>query len=133
MFKFNTIEIFSKFHNREDWVTFLEWSGISVLIVLAISLPISSITSTRDICLGIVLFLWVIRSALTKNWRPRQTELDKAWIIYGVFVVLSLLTAVDFLYSLDQFRGEYIKNFLLFFLFFNLSQRKREPKWFFSG
>ena len=40
----------------------------------------------------------------------------RAWIIYGVFVVFSLFAAVDFGYSLNQFRGEYLKNFLLFLL-----------------
>lgn len=127
-FKFNTIEFSPKFHNREDWITFLDWSGISVLIVLAISLPISSITSTRDICLGLVFISWITRSAISKNWHPIKTPLDRAWAVYGVFVLLSLLTAVDFLYSLDQFRGEYIKNFLLFLFVFQFVSTEKRAK-----
>lgn len=113
---------------RYNLVAYLDWSAVILLIILAVSLPISTITSARDICLGLVLLLWIARSALSGNWRRRRTPLDKAWIVYGLVVVLSLITAVDFSYSLKQFRGEYIKNFLLFLLVVQFVTSERRAK-----
>jgi len=118
----------AKLRQRETWIPFFDWSAIFFLIVLVISLPISAITSTRDICLGLVFISWITRSAISKNWYPIKIPLDRAWAVYGVFVLLSLLTAVDFLYSLDQFRGEYIKNFLLFFFVFQFVSTEKRAK-----
>lgn len=94
----------------------LDQIALGFLIILVVSLPVASITSVRDICLVAVFLCWLIKAILTRHWRPRTTRLEAAWIIYGAFVVLSLFTAVDLGYSLNQFRGEYLKNFLLFLL-----------------
>ena len=117
-----------KLGHRETWIPFFDWSAIFFLIVLVISLPVSSITSTRDICLGLVFISWITRSAISKSWHPIKTPLDRAWTVYGFFALLSLLTAVDFLYSLDQFRGEYIKNLLLFLLVVQFVDTEKKAK-----
>lgn len=106
-------------HNEQPapcWPLRIDCIALFSLTALVISLPIAKISSVRDICLILVFLCWLSRAVLTGQWRPRTTGVEAAWIIYGVFIVISLFTAVDFSYSLDQFRGEYLKNFLLFML-----------------
>jgi len=98
------------------WAFRLDQIALGFLIILVVSLPIASISSIRDISLGFVFLCWLSKGILIHHWRPRPTRLEAAWIIYGAFVVLSLFTAVDPRYSLNEFRGEYLKNFLLFML-----------------
>ena len=102
--------------NREKWSFRLDQIALGFLIILVVSLPVASISAVRDISIVIVFLCWLIKAILTRHWRPRTTRLEAAWIIYGALVVLSLFTAVDLGYSLNQFRGEYLKNFLLFLL-----------------
>lgn len=122
------IKHFLNSYDQTEIIEYIDWSVIFTLIILVVSLPIRAITSTRDICLGFASFLWFVRSILTKNWHPIQTPLDRAWAIYGVCALISLLTAVDFIHSLDQFRGEYIKNFLLFLLVIQFVTTKKRAK-----
>ncbi len=118
----------TKTSGKAKFLRFVDGFAIFCLIVLVVSLPMSAITSTRDICLGMVILLWIVRSAVTKSWRPRTTGLESAWIIYGLFVVLSLFAAVDLGYSLNEFRGEYIKGLLLFLLVVQFITTERRMK-----
>jgi len=106
----------------------LDQIALGFLIILAVSLPVASISSVRDISIGVVFLCWLIKTILTRHWRPRTTRLEAAWIIYGVFVVLSFFTAIDLGYSLNQFRGEYLKNFLLFFLVIQFVTTEKRAK-----
>jgi len=110
------------------WALRFDQIALGFLIVLVVSLPVASITSVRDISIGIVFLCWLIKAILTRHWRPRTTRLEAAWIIYGAFIVLSLFTAVDLGYSLNQFRGEYVKNFLLFLLVIQFVTTKKRAK-----
>lgn len=113
---------------RPQWLSIIDWWGVSFLTALAVVLPIAHFTTPRDACIISTAILWIVRSVKTKNWKPTGTLFDLPWALYGLFVVLSFFTAVDLRYSLDQFRSEYLKNYAVLFLVVQFVTSEKQVK-----
>ncbi|MEW6409540.1 MAG: O-antigen ligase family protein [Nitrospirota bacterium] len=90
------------------------------LMILIVVLPVAHTTTIRSITLFLPLLLLCYKMVLTKSLELKKTPLDIPIILFLLFSVISLFTAVDFEYSLREFRGEALKYFLLFYLIVNI-------------
>lgn len=86
------------------------------LCTLVFFLPIAHTETIRALCFGIPLGLWVIKMIVQRRWLLRRTPLDIPISLFSLVAGLSLITAVDFQYSLEEFTGEWILGVVLFYL-----------------
>ena len=63
--------------------------------------------------------LWIIKMGIQRRWLFCRTPLDFPLALYSLVVVLSLVTAVDFRYSLEEVVGEWAAGMLLFYTVVN--------------
>ncbi|MCB2185090.1 MAG: O-antigen ligase family protein [Deltaproteobacteria bacterium] len=85
------------------------------LLTLIITLPLAEVTAFREISVIGASVCLLCYFGLRREFPRRPTAL--AWPLAALVLVaaLSLLTAVDFSYSLKEFRGELLKGVLVFF------------------
>ena len=85
------------------------------LLLLIIVLPMAAITATREVAMaGMALFLaisWWARNGLSF----RKTAVFLPLVFYAFCAVFSLISAVDFKYSLSEVRSEIIKPLVIFY------------------
>lgn len=85
------------------------------LILLIIVLPMAAITATREVAMaGFALFLaisWWARH----GFAFRKTAVFLPLVFYAFCAVFSLVSAVDFKYSLSEVRSEIIKPLVIFY------------------
>ncbi len=101
--------------------------GLFCFCVLVVFLPIAHTETIRAFAFGIPLGLWVIKMILQKKWIWRKTPLDIPILLFTVVAGLSLVTAVDFRYSFEEFTGEWLTGIVLFYLAANQIRREQLP------
>ena len=95
---------------------------ISLLLFL-FSIPLSFITSIREITLGSAVFFWVMIMVLNKRALFQRTPLDWPLLAWVGVAFLSLVWAVNPRYSFYEITGEILKGLVVYYLvYFNLNQ-----------
>jgi O-antigen ligase len=89
------------------------------LCVLGIVLPMAHTESIRSFALGIPAGLWGIKAILTRRWLFRRTPVDVPILLFTLVAGLSIITAVDPRYSLEEFIHEWLLGIFLFYLVVN--------------
>jgi O-antigen ligase len=89
------------------------------LCVLGIVLPMAHTESIRSFALGIPAGLWGIKCILARRWLFRRTPVDVPILLFTLVAGLSVLTAVDPRYSLEEFVHEWLLGVFLFYLVVN--------------
>ena len=87
--------------------------------VLVIFLPIAHTETIRAFAIGIPLGLWIIKAILTRRPLFVRTPLDLPILLFTLIAGLSVITAVDPGYSLEEFIREWIRGICLFYLVVN--------------
>jgi O-antigen ligase len=99
-------------------------AGFCVLIFI---LPIAHTESIRAFSIGIPMAFWLLKMALQRRWLFVRTPLDVPILLFTAVAALSLLTAVDFRYSFEEFTGEWLFGVALFYLLANNFRREWLP------
>jgi O-antigen ligase len=99
-------------------------SGIDSFIlfcfcVFVFFLPIAHTESIRAFSFGIPLGIWLLRMIFQRRWLAVKTPLDLPILLFTIVSALSLITAVDFRYSVHEYFGEWLSGILLFYLVAN--------------
>jgi O-antigen ligase len=89
------------------------------ILVLVVFLPIAHTETIRALALGIPLGLWFLKMILDRRWLFSRTPLDWPILLFTVVAALSVFTAIDPRYSLEEFIGEWLTGVLLFYLVVN--------------
>jgi O-antigen ligase len=100
-------------------IRFIDYFILFCLCVLVIFLPIAHTESIRAFSLGIPAGLWIIKMILTRRLLFSRTPLDLPILLFSVIAGLSVITAVDWKYSLGEFIGEWLIGICLFYLVVN--------------
>ncbi len=87
--------------------------------VLVIFLPIAHTETVRAFAIGIPLVLWIIKAILCRRFLFMRTPLDLPILLFTLVAALSVVTAVDPKYSLEEFIGEWLIKICLFYLVVN--------------
>ncbi len=85
------------------------------MLVLIVVMPMEAITAAREIGLVGVAGMMTLHLALSPDRRIKATPLWLPLACYVATALLSLLTAVDWHYSLREFRAEVIKGLLMYY------------------
>lgn len=102
--------------NRESIIGWIDHLILTGLCILVIFLPIAHTETIRAFALGIPGGLWIIKMVWLRKWPLRRTPLDFPILLFTAVLGLSIFTAVDWRYSLDEFRAEWIRGMFLFYL-----------------
>jgi O-antigen ligase len=89
------------------------------LCVLVIFLPIAHTESIRAFSLGIPVGLWFLKSILSRRFLFTRTPVDLPILLFTLVAALSVITAVDPRYSLEEFIGEWVIGVFLFYMVVN--------------
>lgn len=98
------------------------WADAATLVCLAglaALLPFADITAAREVCLWGGLFFWLVRLAASGQWKFIRTPLELPWLIFIGVATLSLLTAVDPVYTRHEIGHELLKGVLIYYLAVN--------------
>jgi O-antigen ligase len=95
------------------------------LCVLGVVLPMAHTESIRSFSLGIPAGLWVIKCLLTRRFLFRRTPVDVPILLFTLIAGLSVVTAVDPRYSLEEFVHEWLLGISLFYLVVNNVQPRQ--------
>ena len=100
-------------------------------LVLVVAMPWEAVTAAREIAMtGSALFL-ALALALDPDRQIRPTVLLAPWLVYIVLSLLSLISAVDWRYSLGEIKGELFKGILVYYTAVHFVMRKKhlEQAW----
>lgn len=89
------------------------------LNVLIFILPFRHTASIRSFCILFPVLLWIVKMVLQKKLLFSRTSLDLPIAAFFLWGLISLLTATDLRYSINEIRGEMATYFLLFYLVIN--------------
>ena len=104
---------------RERVLRYIDQIILFCFCVLAIFLPIAHTESIRAFSLGIPTGLWIIKAILCRRFLFVRTPVDLPILLFTLIAGLSVVTAVDPRYSLQEFIGEWILGICLFYLVAN--------------
>ena len=111
---------------RARYIQLVDTALLGCLMLLAGTLPYAGVTACRDIGLLTGAGFWILLMVLRKEIGWVRTSLDLPFLLLFITALLSLITAVDFRYSLSEIRGEMLKGMLLFYMAaMNVRDRKR--------
>jgi O-antigen ligase len=102
--------------NADKIISHIDNIILFCLCVLVVFLPIAHTESIRAFSLGIPAVLWVIKMVLLRRTLLSRTPLDMPVLLFTFVATLSVITAVDWKYSLEEFIGEWIIDIFLFYL-----------------
>jgi len=105
--------------NREKVIKGMDHFILFCFCVLVIFLPIRETESIRSFSFGIPLGLWIIKMLINRQWSFTRTPADIPILLFTIVAGLSLITAVDFQYSLEEYTGEWLTGVVLFYLVVN--------------
>jgi len=105
--------------NRENIIKGMDHFILFCFCVLVIFLPIRETEGIRSFSFGIPLGLWIIKMLITRQWSLARTPADIPILLFTMVAGLSLITAVDFHYSLEEYTGEWLTGVVLFYLVVN--------------
>lgn len=83
---------------------------------LVFTLPMAHTESIRAFSLAIPAALWILKMVLERRWIWIRTPLDLPIAAFTTVGAFSLLGAVDFGYSLNEYTGEWLLGVFLFYL-----------------
>jgi O-antigen ligase len=106
-------------------IKFIDYFILFCLCVLVIFLPIAHTESIRAFSLGIPAGLWIIKAILCRRFLFVRTPVDLPILLFTLVAGLSVVTAVDPRYSLQEFIGEWIIGICLFYLVVNNVQSEQ--------
>lgn len=95
------------------------WADLGLQVVLwvnVVTLPLAGMSAVREWCLAFGLALWLLRSAFSGRWRFDPTRLWPFLLLFTGCILVSIPFAVDWRYSLSEFRGEWLKGLAWFYL-----------------
>ena len=104
---------------QQKVIQYIDHFTLFCFCVLVIFLPIAHTETIRAFSIAIPAGLWIIKTILRRQWLLDRTPLDIPILLFTVVAGLSLITAVDFKYSLEEFIGEWLLGVLLFYLVVN--------------
>jgi len=102
--------------DRNSTIRYIEGVSLFCLCVLVGVLPIAHTESIRSFALGIPAFLLLVKMGIRRKWLFSRTPLDLPLLLFSIVGGLSILTAVDPRYSLEEFIGEWGLGVFLFYL-----------------
>ena len=105
--------------HRKAVIQYIDGVILFCLCVLVIFLPIAHTETIRAFSLGIPAGLWIIKMILSRRFLFSRTPLDLPLLLFTIVAGLSVITAVDWRYSLEEFIGEWIIGVFLFYLAVN--------------
>jgi putative inorganic carbon (HCO3(-)) transporter len=102
--------------DRAAALRFIDGFLLFCLCVLVIFLPVAHTETIRAFSIGIPLGLWAVKMFVNRRALFSRTPADWALLLFTVVAALSVATAVDWRYSLEEFFGEWVLGVLLFYL-----------------
>jgi O-antigen ligase len=105
--------------DRETVLPYIDGFMLFCLCVLVIFLPIAHTETIRAFSFGIPLGLWIIKMILRRHILFCRTPMDIPLLLFTIVAGLSVITAVDKRYSLEEFIGEWVTGVFLFYLVVN--------------
>ena len=105
--------------DREKIVRWIDHFILLCFCVLVIFLPIAHTESIRAFSFGIPVGLWLIKMIINRQWLFQKTPFDLPLLLFTIIASLSLTTAIDFRYSLEELIGDWVTGVLLFYLVVN--------------
>jgi len=105
--------------NLSSLERFIDGFILFCLCVLVIFLPIAHTETIRAFALGIPGGLWIIKMILSRRLLFSRTPLDLPLLLFTIVAALSVITAVDWRYSLEELVGDWIIGLFLFYLVVN--------------
>jgi O-antigen ligase len=105
--------------NRKTVIRHIDDVILFCLCILVIFLPIAHTETIRAFGLGIAGGLWIIKTILSRRFLFSRTPLDLPLLLFTGVAGLSVFTAVDWRYSLEEFIGEWMLGLFLFYLVVN--------------
>jgi O-antigen ligase len=100
----------------------IEWIDRVILFcfcVLVIFLPIVHTETIRAFAMCIPAGLWIIKAILCRRFLFARTPMDLPILLFTLVAGLSVVTAVDPRYSLDEFIGEWLIGIGVFYMVVN--------------
>jgi len=104
---------------QERVLEYIDGFILFCLCVLVIFLPIAHTETIRAFSIGIPAGLWMIKMVLSRRFLFSRTPLDLPLLLFTLIAGLSVFTAVDWRYSLEEFIGEWMLGLFLFYLVVN--------------
>jgi O-antigen ligase len=105
--------------DRKKILLYIDGLILAGLLVLVVFLPIAHTETIRALAMGIPMGLWLMKMILSRRWLFSRTPLDWPILLFTVVAALSVFTAIDPRYSLEEFIGEWLTGVLLFYLVVN--------------
>jgi O-antigen ligase len=104
---------------QDKILRYIDQTILFCFCVLVIFLPIAHAETIRAFAMYIPLGLWIIKAILTRRFLFMPTPLDLPILLFTLVAALSVVTAVDPRYSLEEFIGEWLIKICLFYLVVN--------------
>jgi O-antigen ligase len=98
------------------------------LILLIFILPFSHTASIRAFCIILATVLWIGKMIIERQLLFKRTPLDLPILAFILWGIISLTTATDLKYSLEEIKGEMLTYFLLFYLTVNNIKEEKQVK-----
>jgi len=111
--------------DRAKLLVYIDRFLLFCLGVLGVVLPIAHTEAIRSFSLGIPAGLWLIKCFLTRRFLFRRTPVDLPILLFTLVAGLSVVTAVDPRYSLEEFVHEWLLGISLFYLVVNNVQPRQ--------
>lgn len=105
--------------NWEKVNSFIDHFILFCFCVFVFFLPIAHTETIRAFSFGIPAGIWFLRMIFQRRWLAVKTPLDLPIILFTIVTALSLITAVDFRYSVHEYLEEWLSGILLFYLVVN--------------
>jgi putative inorganic carbon (HCO3(-)) transporter len=117
--------------DRDRIIQYIDHLILFCLCVLVFFLPIAHTETIRAISMGIPAGLWIIKSILSRRFLFTSTPVSLPILLFTLVAGMSVLTAVDPRYSLQEFIGDWLTGLFLFYL--TLNNVKPEQMKYFLG
>jgi O-antigen ligase len=110
---------------REKVLRYIDQVILFCFCVLVIFLPIAHTESIRAFGLCIPAGLWIIKAILCRRFLFARTPMDLPILLFTMVAGLSVVTAVDPRYSLEEFIGEWLIGIGLFYMVVNNTRHEQ--------
>lgn len=100
---------------------------------LVFVLPMAHTMSIRSVFMFLPLFLWIYKMVLARSIIFVKNQMTAPLAAFAVVASVSLFTAVDPAYTLEELRGEMATDFMLFFLVLNNVRTKDQMRFIIAG
>lgn len=101
---------------RDRTTGVLDWLVQVSIWINLVFLPVAALSSVREWCFGFAWLFWVVGTLVSWRRRFRPLPLWPFFLAFTVFIVVSIVYAVDPAYSKGEFRGEWLKGVAWFYL-----------------